>query len=58
MLADNIQIPIMNGVCTLSKSTIEMGKSTVWNIVGVGEGGSSFSVVLAVSVVVVASAAT
>lgn len=57
ILADNIQIPIMNGVCTLSKSIIEMGKSTVWNTVGVGEGGGSFSVIVDVSVVA-ASVAT
>lgn len=50
-LADNIQIPIMNGVCTLSKSTIAIGNSIGLNIVSVG-GGASFSLYLCVSYVV------
>lgn len=41
----------MNGVCTLLKSTTDIGNSIAWNIVGVGGGGSPFSVIWRVSVV-------
>lgn len=43
-LADNIQIPIMNGVCTLSKSTIATGKSIGCNVVDGDDGGGEVDV--------------